>query len=1551
MLDESDLEMSDDQDIEDKLCAGIVWAVESNLVPVIPNLIPHLLTHDFEPEDETDEEELDKAPKAEQTEVKNNSETNEPKKAAELENGTNQESSAQTKTMRRRKKPPAEPVRRSTRIPKPILKDKSPDPQVVVTKVVGKRGRKPSKKVHKAEQQYPDKFVREINSKVPRVRCPIKSEFDEYSDDDDDYLTLADSTNFGLNDDKDIEILLESCGSNSLHTSNYSFFEDKYPGRKRSSLNLDEISAVPQKQLRSNTQGQMSNPESFARNVSIKDEVLDDESGEASKQTIKTEPFEINECFLAEKSPLNLDQLDRQQVAHPVSCKNQAQMSREENPQGRILYCFICVQPQNGIVQLGEHLSTHPENWSVCQMCVHQGRWNRPRFTRNGILDFYKHMKTHHVLIRQNTAMCPNCRFESTVGDPFERFNEVFRHMIFECEGVVFCMLCNDFQLNKVTSQGVEQLLRHRWKQHRALMDRFICSACKTGFYARDVFWKHECVPAIRCVCNQSNRFLNEQEYILHSKNFPFTASDNVHHQKIRAYIEPDYSKRRLEINPLYDALLRDKFRSLLDAAQEARVEQEMGKRPKPSQKHPERAAYLRRLRQTRVNLRRKETNERRRDCRDVLDSIVDAVCENELANGEVDILFSSSKGHSRMSTAHENDSIELPRKAPSQISSNPKCTDCNITFSGAFDLLQHKRQEHGFLDKLFEFPVDVACYLCVVCSVAFQQFSDHEMHKQRHKEALQGCRQCSAVATSSADYDKHHQIHINPRLAIYACSSCRVHYHNEFNLMFHLAENHQTILAFFCKQCNLCSTDGQAIITHFVHKKCGNNGSIDFLGMCDAAQVRFQPHNAYNFMKHNGKEKKLKIVMAAKCPHPRAMLAANEPLITCRKCNCPIRKSRWQEMFDDPNDPMSTVEADDETGTQDKHRNYERVLGLSKRYKLSSLDGKSQSSVVTKMDGKKDLSKEPLKTVLGTKLDGVRIPTKRPAEFTSPSIRVIGTKLLQPETSGLNQIRVIGSSRLLPARVEVQRTLLRYNVPNRLKPPPGYQALLPGLYPTNQQHLLPPLPHLQQMPPVSRRPIPPVSLPQRYRIREPIAVVNNLEEKKNSAAAATPSPRSSSQVHIKKVDERLKTKANPNPLNSETMVNIGARSAEKTDRPTTQTSPASSAQALSIEAGPHVTTPRIAAVQVPSCSVNYKTHASANFNQALQNASRQKVVDIAMERRMQEHRQIQGIGPSPGQATLAIRPKILGNPVMIPRNFNGPNFNEKKWLGPNQNMRRAVSVMRVSPAILAPKSAGRSFLELQSAAVRSIHPSSSSNPSHPPEPSGNTWKSTVLDNPQFIQRRILFMRTKPQSKVYLCARCNTTQVSQMDAVMHQVDKHGIKGVRYQLTCPICHLKYDNLMDFYAHITQQPRHMTEKSECQRESQMSGDIKCCGLCGTVRDFWVAQSITTGQFFNHTAFHGFNTAVVCKICDTVHVNDPNHTRHFITRHLTVDFSNGPGNHTYTCKACSEVLNKQDFIEHFKERHMFTIVEYVCPDESDFLTVTASAELEFRFKRTAK
>lgn len=40
-------------------------------------------------------------------------------------------------------------------------------------------------------------------------------------------------------------------------------------------------------------------------------------------------------------------------------------------------------------------------------------------------------------------------------------------------------------------------------------------------------------------------------------------------------------------------------------------------------------------------------------------------------------------------------------------------------------------------------------------------------------------------------------------------------------------------------------------------------------------------------------------------------------------------------------------------------------------------------------------------------------------------------------------------------------------------------------------------------------------------------------------------------------------------------------------------------------------------------------------------------MMDIAMERRLQDHRQIQTPGPS-GHATLAVRPKILGNPVMV---------------------------------------------------------------------------------------------------------------------------------------------------------------------------------------------------------------------------------------------------------------------------------------------------------------
>lgn len=64
----------------------------------MPDRVPLLLTDDFEPEDETDDE-AEEAPKADQSEAQNNSETIEPKKAAGSQNGPNEESSAQAKPM------------------------------------------------------------------------------------------------------------------------------------------------------------------------------------------------------------------------------------------------------------------------------------------------------------------------------------------------------------------------------------------------------------------------------------------------------------------------------------------------------------------------------------------------------------------------------------------------------------------------------------------------------------------------------------------------------------------------------------------------------------------------------------------------------------------------------------------------------------------------------------------------------------------------------------------------------------------------------------------------------------------------------------------------------------------------------------------------------------------------------------------------------------------------------------------------------------------------------------------------------------------------------------------------------------------------------------------------------------------------------------------------------------------------------------------------------------------------------------------------------------
>lgn len=44
---------------------------------------------------------------------------------------------------------------------------------------------------------------------------------------------------------------------------------------------------------------------------------------------------------------------------------------------------------------------------------------------------------------------------------------------------------------------------------------------------------------------------------------------------------------------------------------------------------------------------------------------------------------------------------------------------------------------------------------------------------------------------------------------------------------MFHMAKVHEIILAFFCKRCSICFTNGRDIMSHIFDKPCRENVCI----------------------------------------------------------------------------------------------------------------------------------------------------------------------------------------------------------------------------------------------------------------------------------------------------------------------------------------------------------------------------------------------------------------------------------------------------------------------------------------------------------------------------------------------------------------------------------------------------------------------------------------------------------------------------------------------------------------------------------------------------
>uniref|UniRef100_A0A915CLP4 C2H2-type domain-containing protein n=1 Tax=Ditylenchus dipsaci TaxID=166011 RepID=A0A915CLP4_9BILA len=1075
---------------------------------------------------------------------------------------------------------------------------------------------------------------------------------------------------------------------------------------------------------------------------------------------------------------------------------------------GRVYCCFLCAQPQANTQELSEHFLSHPEHWSKCPICVKHDSWDREDFA--GKMDFYKHMKNVHVRVQDNFAYCSFCCFSITASQIQVSVNAMIRHM---------------------NSSLAEEIVGfHRQKAHRLVYDRLICSACKSGFHSRDVFLKHTCEKAFRCECNPSKCFKRAIDFYSHIRE---SLEEKFSHAPIKSLADVKTQDRRIIVNQEYEKVCKAQLEAL--------------KPQEPEEKQSVKEQVIRKIRQKvdTSTLPKKPKRNRRRTRKRVQEDVPAEVAKvvneivNVVSNGAIQALL-SSKGHGA-----EHESMLERRKSFKKFRKNPVCDVCGQKFRLAFELLQHKRAVHDFQDNRFPLPQDVQCYLCAACCLAFQTMDDYVEHMRGHNQ-LTGCKSAAVW------------------LSIYACSICCIHYDNEFNLLFHMAETHKTVLAYFCKHCRTLSTHGPTIIEHFVKYKCRKMLTIEYLGLCDASQIKFQPKSSHDYIKKT-KLRKMKIVKQAKCYH-KCLLARNEPWITCKECNCPIPLSKWRNAFD-RDGKLTTTRANDEPGIVDPKANFRRLINLHKLIKL----GEEKALVHEELQDLSGISQALFSEVNS---DGLPIQPEKEAVAVARDRFMEGTYLSQPNAtydlprpvSGFPR-PVIGPLKVLPN----QKMLMarKYHIPDSVT---------------------------KENSPIERR------QPEVVMQRTHYAGASGLhhpDEMEYLQSKASPSSSIASQfdkrnLHMFRAGLNSRPKLLPRVLRRKAAANLD--------------------QAL-FEAR-HSNPARHLRLDGPSTSAAGSPQFGSNrqyINEASSESDEDQ--DIIFEDQEPPRKKVMPSGPIP-VFRPRFSPAVNGKPFIV--------------LSPSTCQRKTQAAKMPPVVVLKP-----------------VH--------------------SILGNEEDVKNKINFMKVMPATELYLCVTCNTTSNCQMEAVVHQFEKHAIKEIKYNLNCPVCRENFSDLSLFYAHISQRPGHLFEQSKwcnfrfrdpssvnkhnlehekmqlSQIKQQSCGGIKCCGLCGSVKDWWVAQLPSSQTIIDHTAFHGFETINVCRICDKPIKKDMKN--HFQNSHLCVDFEN-PTNYKFECKTCKRELPKDQLAEHFQINHTYTLVEFVPGKEGRNLVITAKQELNRRF-----
>ncbi|CAJ0932100.1 unnamed protein product, partial [Mesorhabditis belari] len=582
--------------------------------------------------------------------------------------------------------------------------------------------------------------------------------------------------------------------------------------------------------------------------------------------------------------------------------------------------CFMCDMCFGNKEQLEAHYKAHPEQWTNCPICAKGG----VQVEIESHEAMRKHIDAVHLKVTDGKKYCTYC------SRCLEK--RVYSHVIYECTAIKACMICG--------TDKFDSIARHRTTTHgNGIMSRFECNLCHIKTFSCDYVKEHSCMSTFlphRCNCGNGEVYIdrsafeahfrkhiqstkNESKCLLCTAIIPPSKNLFVHGQQ-HMIIQKDTSGRRtivLDKNLVIDEEKLEEKRQKEDAkvvkeivrAMVREIVEERGEEWEDGESSPEDDDCLIIDPQSSTGGAQLQLPREEGDTGLPQSVTMSGYFEDDETNelGDEFSCVSAVQPTIKEITVEDEDDelaviaqVEYPAGTlPSTVASGSRtrrnnCPKCSAKFITEKSLKYHLDTAHKFdaggtIMEDLGIPEHTSVFICRPCCVAFKAPAQLQTHQKQHVGSNQlNCDRCSMVAYNAQLLDIHMKSHNDGRLT-FSCHRCHFAYKTDSELYGHLEEKHQVPLIYFCKTCNLGSTNGLLIAEHVTSRMCapkyqGKNIEANF-GIAPASIFHYNPPDLDRY-KQLVAQKAIKAIDPSLCNH-RTFVAPSQTVVACLECHC----------------------------------------------------------------------------------------------------------------------------------------------------------------------------------------------------------------------------------------------------------------------------------------------------------------------------------------------------------------------------------------------------------------------------------------------------------------------------------------------------------------------------------------------------------------------------------------------------------------------------------------------------------------------------------------